>query len=360
MRKKIVSDDVKDYILDYIRKNKMAVDQRLPSLRAIAADSGASMPTVQRAVAMLVSEGSLYSKVGSGTFVAERDNEDSSLIGILTPHVDSHVGNFISDSIISIKEALQNAGYCPIILEPPSGFWGERRSEEELKLLKRLLKLGVRGVIADASASVNSPVWRYLKQMPLPVVCYNNCDDTNDLNYVALDNYKAGRMVAQHFIDKGHRELAVVTTFCCDILSEVDRVRGFQDVMAENGLKAKIISTRSINDYLEGMKSVPRKLNGITGIFGINDPLTIQLMTAFRDAGYEIPQQISFVGFDDSLLCEHLQPRLTSVNQLSAYMGQRTAELLLDRLENKHDSRETVQIRLVPKLTIRDSVSTIK
>ena len=156
MRKKIVSDDVKDYILDYIRKNKMTVDQRLPSLRAIAADSGASMPTVQRAVAMLVSEGSLYSKVGSGTFVAERDNEDSSLIGILTPHVDSHVGNFISDSIISIKEALQNAGYCPIILEPPSGFWGERRSEEELKLLKRLLKLGVRGVIADASAAVNS------------------------------------------------------------------------------------------------------------------------------------------------------------------------------------------------------------
>ena len=99
------------------------------------------------------------------------------------------------------------------------------------------------------------------------------------------------------------------------------RVRGFQDVMAENGLKAKIISTRSINDYLEGMKSVPRKLNGITGIFGINDLLTIQLMTAFRDAGYEIPQQVSFVGFDDSLLCEHLQPRLTSVNQLSAYMA---------------------------------------
>ena len=83
MRKNIVSDDVRDFILDYIKDQKITVGQRLPSLRAIAAESGASMPTVQRAVAMLVSEGNLYSKIGSGTFVAERNNVESSLIGIL-------------------------------------------------------------------------------------------------------------------------------------------------------------------------------------------------------------------------------------------------------------------------------------
>jgi DNA-binding LacI/PurR family transcriptional regulator len=361
MRKKIVSDDVKDFILNYIKDKKVKVGERLPSLRAVAAESGASMPTVQRAVAMLVSEGSLFSKIGSGTFVAERNNVESSLIGILTPHVDSHVGNFISDSIISIKETLQKAGYCPVILEPPSGFWGEKRDNEEIKLIKRLIKLDVRGIIVDASAAVNSPVWRYLKQLPVPVVCFNNCDDSNELNYVTLDNYKAGKMVAQHFLDHGHRNLAVVTGAFCDSLSVVDRISGFQDTLAENGLKAKIISNRSSDqDETQAIiNSWLAKLSKITGFFGINDPTAIQLMTAYRDAGYKIPQQISFVGFDDSLFCDHVQPRLTSVNQLSSYMGKRAVEVLLDQLEKKHEYRETIQIRLTPKLTIRDSVSIV-
>jgi DNA-binding LacI/PurR family transcriptional regulator len=361
MRKNIVSDDVRDFILDYIKDQKITVGQRLPSLRAIAAESGASMPTVQRAVAMLVSEGNLYSKIGSGTFVAERNNVESSLIGILTPHVDSHVGNFISDSIISIKKTLQKAGYCPVILEPPSGLWGEQRDKEEIKLIKRFLKLDVRGIIADASAAVNSPVWRYLKQLPVPVVCFNNCDNTNELNYVTLDNHKAGQMVAQHFLDHGHRCLAVVTGSFCDSLSVVERIRGFEDTLAENGLKAKIISNRS-SDQAETRRvinSLPVKADKITGFFGINDPIAIQLMTAYRDAGYKIPQQVSFIGFDDSLFCDHVHPRLTSVNQLSAYMGKRAVEVLLEQLENKHEYRETIQIRLTPQLTIRDSVSAV-
>lgn len=361
MRKNIVSDDVKDFILEYIKNQKMTVGQRLPSLRTIAVESGASMPTVQRAVAMLVSEGRLISKIGSGTFVAEKNDLNSKLIGIAVPHIDTRVGNFVSDAVISIKETLQNAGYCPIVLEPPSGTWGKEREEEELKLIKHFLELGVCGMIVDSSVSIDSPVWKQLKQLPIPVVCFNNCDNSYDLNYVAVDNYAGGAMAAEHFIEKGHKKLAVVASNFSDSFSVVERVRGFIETLNKHKIEIeedKLINIKSssTNDLVQKYESLTKRLDDISGIFAVNDTLAIEMMTAYRNTGHVIPDQISFIGFDDSSLCEHLSPRLTSINQLSSRMGARAAKILLEQLNSSTEYQEKVQVRLAPKLIIRDSV----
>lgn len=362
MRKNVSTEEVKSFVLDYIRKNKIASGERLPSLRIIAADSGSSMPTVQRAIAMLVSEGHLISKIGSGTFVAEKYSPDSNLVGVVSPHVDNHVGNFISDATISIKEKLQNAGYCPILLEPPSGTWGPARSEEELKLIKRFLEIGVCGLIVDASVPADSPVWARLKQLAVPVVCFNNCDNSYDLNYVSTDNYAGGAMAARHFIERGHKKIAVVASNFSETSSVVERVKGFQDELAKNGLEAGcdtfIIlrenepSHRNLDKVMSSLKSK----RDITGIFAVNDSLAIEIMTAYRNLGSQVPEEISLIGFDDSFLCEHVNPRLTSINQASARMGARAVELLLEQIKHPDEYRETIQVRLAPKLIVRDSV----
>ena len=361
MRKNIVSDDVKDFILEHIKDQKLLAGQRLPSLRAIASESGASMPTVQRAVAMLVSEGRLISKIGSGTFMAEKKEINSKIIGIAAPHIDNQIGNFISDAIISIKESLQAAGYCPVVLEPPSGIWGKERDEEELKLIKRFLELGVCGIIIDSSVSIDSPVWKRLKQLTIPVVCFNNCDNSFDLNYVAADNYAGGVAAAEHFIEKGHTKLAVVASNFSDSFSVVERVRGFIETLNKHGIEIeedKLINIKSSSAsiLIQKYESLIKQLSDISGIFAVNDTLAIEIMTAYRNMGYLIPNQISFIGFDDSSLCEHLNPRLTSINQLSSKMGARAAKILLEQLINPEEYQEKIQVRLTPKLTIRDSV----
>ena len=361
MRKNISSDDVKDYILEYINDQKMLAGQRLPSLRAIASESGASMPTVQRAVAMLVNDGRLISKVGSGTFIAEKSDLNSKLIGIAVPHNNNQVGNFISDAVISIKKSLQEAGYCPVVLEPPSGTWGKERDEEELKLIKRFIKLGVCGIIIDSSASVDSPIWKYLKQLSVPVVCFNNNNNSFDLNYVAADNYIGGAIVAKHFIEKGHKKLAAFTSNFGDSFSVVERIRGFVDTLKQHGIEIEnknIINVKydSNTDRTQKYESLSKQLGDVSGIFAVNDSLAIEIMTACRNMGYIIPDQISFIGFDDSSLCEHLNPRLTSVNQLSSKMGARAAKMLLEQLNNPEEYQEKIQVRLTPKLAVRDSV----
>lgn len=361
MRKNIVSDDVKEFILDYIKDQKILVGQRLPSLRAIASESGASMPTVQRAVAMLVNEGRLTSKIGSGTFVAEKNDLNSKLIGIVVPHADNQLGNFVSDAVISIKDTLQNAGYCPIVLEPPSGIWGQERDEEELKLIKRFLGLGVCGMIVDSSASIDSPIWKYMKQLSVSVVCFNNSNNSFDLNYVAADNYYGGAIAAEHFIEKGHRKLAVVTSNFSNSFSVVERVRGFVETLRKHGIELennKLINIKYDigDDRIKKYESLTKRLGDISGVFAVNDTLAIEMMTAYRNMGCVIPDQVSFIGFDDSSVCEYLAPRLTSVNQLSSRMGERAAKILLEQLKNPEEYQEKIQVRFSPKIVVRDSV----
>jgi DNA-binding LacI/PurR family transcriptional regulator len=367
MRKTVSTDEVKDFVLDYIRRNKIASGERLPSLRIIAAESGSSMPTVQRAIAMLISEGHLISKIGSGTFVAEKYDFSSNMVGVVSPHVDNNIGNFISDAIISIKETLQKAGYCPIVLEPPSGTWGQERAKEEMKLIKRFLELGICGLIVDASVPVDSPLWQKLKQLTVPVVCFNNCDNSHELNYVSTDNYAGGAIAARHFIERGHKKLAVIASNFSDTSSVVERIRGFNDELAKNGLKLdedKFITMKSNtavkSKNLESIKDLLTKDKDITGFFAVNDSLAIELMTICRNIGLSVPEEISFIGFDDSAICEHVNPRLTSINQASTRMGARTVEILLERINNPEEYQETTEIRLIPKLIVRDSVKDLK
>jgi GntR family transcriptional regulator of arabinose operon len=364
MRKNVSTDEVKNFVLDYVKKNKIAEGSRLPSLRVIAAESGASMPTVQRAIAMLVSEGHLVSKLGSGTFVAEKSNSSSNIIGVISPHFDNHIGNFISDTVIGIKEKIQSSGYCPVLLEPPSGIWGNERSAEALKLIKRFLDLGVCGLIIDASVPSGSPLWQSLRHLPVPVVCFNNCDNSFDLNYVATDNYSGGAMAAKHFLEKGHKKLAIVASNFSETSSVIERVKGFQDELAKHGPeigKAELITLKSSSKEkfkaIEHYKPLFEKVRDVSGIFAVNDSLAIELMTAFRNTGLSIPEDMSFIGFDNSSLCEHVNPRLTSVSQAGTRMGTRAVEILLQMTGNPNEYQESVQIRLAPKLIVRDSVA---
>ena len=77
-------------------------------------------------------------------------------------------------------------------------------------------------------------------------------------------------------------------------------------------------------------------------------------MRAFLDAGMEVPQQISVVGFDDIHAAAFQNPSLTTVRQPLDYMGDMAAKILLERLSgNGSDFEELVTMQ--PELIVRSS-----
>ena len=87
-------------------------------------------------------------------------------------------------------------------------------------------------------------------------------------------------------------------------------------------------------------------------MFAANDQMALGLLHAFREAGLDVPGDVSVVGFDDIPESAHFWPPLTTVHQDFAELGRRAVGLLLGELGADSDN---AQHRIVPELVIRDS-----
>ena len=89
-------------------------------------------------------------------------------------------------------------------------------------------------------------------------------------------------------------------------------------------------------------------------MFAANDQMALGLIHAFRDAGLDVPGDISVVGFDDVPDAAHYWPPLTTVRQDFAEIGRRSVAMLLAELNGK-SSRGHEPI--FPELVVRSSTA---
>jgi len=91
-----------------------------------------------------------------------------------------------------------------------------------------------------------------------------------------------------------------------------------------------------------------------TAIFTFSDFMAIQVMKILIRRGYRIPDDISVVGFDDTLANLTI-PALTTVSQPFYEMGAKAAEILIERLKNPNMPIQ--HVKLPTKLVIRESTA---
>ena len=70
----------------------------------------------------------------------------------------------------------------------------------------------------------------------------------------------------------------------------------------------------------------------VTAVFASNDLMAIGAMTAIREEGLSIPEDIAVAGIDDIPSARLISPRLTTVTQFKQQLGRRAAEMLFERL----------------------------
>jgi LacI family transcriptional regulator len=107
------------------------------------------------------------------------------------------------------------------------------------------------------------------------------------------------------------------------------------------------------------MQGLLEKTRDFTAIFCFNDIAAIGAIRALKDVGLTVPGDVSVVGFDDIQSAAYSTPSLTTVRQPLTEMGQRGAQVLLDRIahrENDHPS----EIVMAPELVIRESTGPAK
>ncbi|MCI8413054.1 MAG: LacI family transcriptional regulator [Clostridia bacterium] len=210
---------------------------------------------------------------------------------------------------------------------------------------------GISGIFV--SGQLSPDMYAKLEELNLPIVCIDFYSSDYPFDYIYVDNYYASYSVTKYLIKKGHRKIG----FIGDIgfsNSIADRYFGY--LRALNKYKIPRDERLHINTNIE---HVPTKLTFPempTAFVCHCDRAAAALYEELSLAGYSVPRDVSVIGFDNTDLCEHLTPRLTSFGIEKITYASTALGAMLARIEKKD---ELNYIKLNLQLYERESVRTL-
>jgi LacI family transcriptional regulator len=236
--------------------------------------------------------------------------------------------------------------------------------EAQRACIEKLLEHRVGGIIA-LQFSHDPWLVQELRAVAVPFAVVTCWEEQSDC--VAVDDERAGALVARHLLDLGHRRVAYVTSALVERATDAARLRGFRMELAGQGVhvgKESLLHWRSSADFGNDplMSSRLRELVGSsrapTAFFVSNDIAAVSLMETLDELDLRVPEDVSVVGFDNIAVSGLARVSLTTVAQPREELGRIAMQLLVDRLMEGED-RPLQQVRLEPQLIIRRSAGPV-
>jgi len=181
--------------------------------------------------------------------------------------------------------------------------------------------------------------------------------DLADLPSVHIDNHRAAHDATTYLIDIGHREITFVSGEKGSLIT-ADRERGFADAMTQAGCTDLAILHGDLS-IQGGMAAAHRLLTRAirpTALFCANDDIALGVMSVAAQLGIAVPDDLSVMGFDDTVYAATANPPLSTVAQPTREVGERTAKQLLHALDHPGEEAHLTEI-LPHRLIIRKSTA---
>lgn len=266
----------------------------------------------------------------------------SNVVGVLTPRLSDVVMATIYEGI---EEAAGERGLHTFV--------ANSRDDPEQRRIKVqvLLDRRVDGLVLG-DAPIDAQFCDELARRDVPFVLVNRRAGHHPS--VTCDDYRGGRLVAEHLLTLGHEHPAVIAGEPY-ASTGVDRTAGFVDCYAEAGLA--IPADRVVPSHFDvvggwaAATTLLARTPRPTALFAVNDFAAIGAVGAMRDVGVLPGRDIALVGYNDIAVAAALWVPLTTVSSPMHEMGRRAVDLLIDRLAG----RPTPSQRLEPRLIVRAS-----
>ncbi|MBP2418011.1 LacI family DNA-binding transcriptional regulator [Microlunatus capsulatus] len=168
-----------------------------------------------------------------------------------------------------------------------------------------------------------------------PVVLLNCQDPHQQLTCVAPDEEGAGRGAVEALLERGHRDIAVLSG-PLDHFQTGLRASGATRALADAGLAPTQVQAEDlrIDEGLAAATALLRSDRPPTALVATNERLAVGVMLAAARLGLSVPQDLSLVSLDDrEQLSNQLSPEATRMERPDDLMAAHAAELLMDWLD---------------------------
>ena len=271
-------------------------------------------------------------------------NRKTNTIGIIIPEIVHH---FFSKVIRGVELVANKRGYNVII-----GLSNESFSKEVINM-EMLANGSIDGFILSMSKEtlLQQDYHHYNETMNqgMPIVMFDRVVSEIKCDKVIVDDFNGAKNAVEKLISNQCKHIALITTK--DYVS-VGRLRtqGYLEALEEYKItpQAELIlkmdDTLDYEVHLEKLEAEIEQLfkahKNIDGVFAVNELYALSAMKVARRLGLNVPNDIQVIGFTDGVLSKHSTPSLTTVSQHAQLMGERAADLLIDKIENDFETEE--------------------
>ncbi len=270
------------------------------------------------------------------------------LIGLIS---DNYSNPIFLEVFDLFTKMLQEKGFRPLLYN----YSQETNVADAIKMLKQY---NVDGVII-ASSTVSPEFIEGLKYISCPIVhTFGHYDDDSNINVVGPDNVHGGKLAARILIEKKCQNI-IFLGGPEQASSTQDRLKGFEHTLALHDIKIKKLLFCAHYSYDSGKYYMDHfleknTLKDIDAVFCGDDLICMGAIDAAYMHGYNIPQDVGFLGFNDIFMGSWGRFKLTTIHQPIKQITSESVDLILSLLENPHQPTQT---RLFPcKTVMRDSL----
>lgn len=340
---------VENYIKEAI-KTKELVD-KLPGERSLAKQLGFSYMTIRKAIENLVAEEVLYKIPTKGTYV-NKDKKKKKKTSTIGYFLDSSIKSGISSPYYSLilnaieKEAAKH-DYSVVYF-----------SDTNLERLKKTISK-LDGVIATCFPRIENTILEINQTTPIVVIENSAADKT--IPSVIIDNFNADVESVNYICNLGHTHIGFMTGLEDSDIGK-SRYAGYQHGLNHNNIELnESLVFRGNYSYEAGIEGAEYYLSLEkipTAIICANDSMALGAMQKFKQEGFDIPDDISIIGFDDIDVASQIVPTLTTIKAPIDEIAKHAFSALKDLIMDKEPEHQ--HIAIAANLIIRESCSKLK
>ncbi|MEA3145907.1 MAG: LacI family transcriptional regulator [Verrucomicrobiota bacterium] len=270
------------------------------------------------------------------------------MVGAIIPTLNHAI---YAKEVESLNNRLRHSGYSLVITT------SDYRLDSELEQARILLERGIEALVLVGDEH-DPKLYRLVADQEVPYINTYVYKPEQRHACVGFDNRLAGRKLANHLIDLGHRTIGMIGGISYHNDRARERILGVREALLENGLELPgRLLTEKPYDIASGREALRYMLAATqppTAIVCGSDVLAFGALAECQAIGLRVPDQLSIVGFDNLEFAAHLTPPLTTIEVPAEKMGERAADFLIRQLAG---DRQLEFIELEANLILRGTTS---
>jgi DNA-binding LacI/PurR family transcriptional regulator len=296
------------------------------------------VPETEQRVRAAIAEFNFSPHPAARQLVTQRTN----MIGVMLPEIS---GAFFQPMLKGIEAGVREAGFDLLIYSTQNGRATRQQGEH------------ITDGLIIFPGSVDDTELVRLYQMDFPVVLLHKTPPfESPYPFVTVENKSGAEMLINHLIEVHHRRRIIYLRGPASHEDSLWRERGYLEALENHGIPfdSSLVADGGF-DEIEAFSMLESMLAAgldFDAVFAGDDDAAAGVILALRQAGREVPRDVSVVGFDDVPFSRFINPPLTTVRAPIEQVGREAVRILVKLIQNN----SFVQAILLPtELVIRQS-----